>query len=60
VQLFSCDEINLRFSHVAATMQKMAGHGTRGVLKRGKGGAISQMAARVPESPNNVTSIPSI
>jgi len=41
-------------------MQKMAGHGTRGVLKRGKGGAISQMAARVPESPNNVTSIPSI
>jgi len=32
----------LRFSHVAATTQKTAGHGTRGVTRRGKGVAITR------------------
>jgi len=30
VQPFTCEEIDLGFSHVAATTQKTAGHGTRG------------------------------
>jgi len=40
VQPFSYEEIDLGFSHVAATTQKTAGHSSRGVTRRGKWGAI--------------------
>jgi len=71
VRPFSYEEIDLGFSHVAATTQKTVGHGTRGVTWWGKEDAIPRhrvtmgvpnqcrghpMAAGVPKSLNNVTS----
>ena len=40
VQPFSCEEIDLDFSHVAITTQKTVGHGTRGAAWWGEEGAI--------------------
>jgi len=72
VQPFSYEEIDLGFLHVAATTQKTAGHGTRGVTRKGKGDAIPwrqvtmgapnqcterPMATAAPLSLSNVTSI---
>jgi len=45
MQPFSCEEIDFGFSHVVATTQKTAGHGTGGVMRRGKGDAISGVAS---------------